>query len=119
MKTLPAPLYRMFRLCRRAGAIVVRDERGVLSFEWILLITVLTIGIVGGISAVRDGVISEMGDVAGAMVAVDQSYSVASPPCSGGRFGGFQFRDTQCNLAGSCRPDSPPSYAVQGGGAGQ
>ncbi len=115
---MPVRLHRCFRLCRRLGKIALRDERGVLSFEWILLITVLTIGIVGGISAVRDAVISEMGDVAGAMVAVDQSYAVAPPPCSGGRFG-FRFRDRLCNLAGSCRPDSPPSYAIQGGGAGQ
>lgn len=54
------------------------QRRGVLTFEWILLITVLVIGIVGGASAVRDAVISELGDVAGATIAVDQSYSVTS-----------------------------------------
>lgn len=119
MHQRPVRLQRLFRLFRRGLTVLRRDERGVLSFEWILLITVLTIGIVGGITAVRDAVISELGDTAGAMVAVDQSYSVAAPPCSGGRFGSFRFADTQCNRAGSCRPESPPAYAVQGGGAGQ
>ena len=58
-------------------------RRGVLTFEWILLITVLVIGIVGGVSAVRDAVISELGDVAGAAIAVDQSYSVTSVTLEG------------------------------------
>lgn len=56
-----------------------REDEGVLTFEWILLITVLTIGIVGGLSAVRDAVITELGDVAQAMVALDQSYEILQP----------------------------------------
>ena len=56
-----------------------REDEGVLTFEWILLITLLTIGLVGGISAVRDAVITELGDVAQAMVALDQSYYILAP----------------------------------------
>ena len=55
------------------------EDQGVLTFEWILLITVLVIGIVGGLSAVRDAVISELGDVAEAMISLDQSYTINSP----------------------------------------
>ncbi len=78
------------------------QDRGVLTFEWILLITVLVIGIVGGISAVRDAVIDELGDVAGAVVNIDQSYSVEASPCPedaplGNSFG---FEDTV--------PECPP-----------
>jgi Flp pilus assembly pilin Flp len=58
---------------------VWREDEGVLTFEWILLITVLVIGIVGGLSAVRDAAITELGDVAEAMISVDQSYSVMAP----------------------------------------
>lgn len=58
---------------------VWREDEGVLTFEWILLITVLVIGIVGGVSAVRDALITELGDVAEAMVALDQSYSILWP----------------------------------------
>ena len=56
-----------------------KEEDGVLSFEWVLLLTLLTIGIVGGIAAARDAIIDEMGDVAEAMLALDQSYSVDFP----------------------------------------
>ena len=55
------------------------EDQGVLTFEWILLITVLVIGIVGGLSAVRDAVITELGDVAEAMISLDQSYTIHSP----------------------------------------
>jgi hypothetical protein len=55
------------------------SQHGVLTFEWILLITVLTIGVVGGISAVRDAMIDELGDVAEAVVSLDQSYLIINP----------------------------------------
>jgi Flp pilus assembly pilin Flp len=54
-----------------------RDERGVLSFEWTLLLTLLTLGIVGGLAGARDAVIDELGDVAEAALNIDQSYSLA------------------------------------------
>ena len=56
-----------------------KEEDGVLSFEWVLLVTLLTIGIVGGLAAARDAIIDELGDVAQAMMAVDQSYTIAFP----------------------------------------
>ena len=46
-----------------------------LSFEWTLLVTLLTIGIVSGLSAARDGIIDELGDAAQAMVALDQAFT--------------------------------------------
>ena len=58
---------------------VWREDEGVLTFEWILLITVLVIGIVGGLSAVRDAVISELGDVSHAITLLDQSYTILNP----------------------------------------
>ncbi|MBN2474986.1 MAG: hypothetical protein JXB62_10290 [Pirellulales bacterium] len=65
----------MKRMLHRAW----REDEGVLTFEWILLITVLTIGIVGGLSAVRDAVITELGDVTQAVVSLDQSYAILAP----------------------------------------
>ncbi|MBQ2822047.1 MAG: hypothetical protein IJF17_10760 [Thermoguttaceae bacterium] len=55
------------------------DENGVLTFEWILLLTVLVIGIVGGLSAVRDAYIDELGDSAEAMASLDHSYFINAP----------------------------------------
>lgn len=55
---------------------LLKAEDGVLSFEWVLLVTLLTIGIVGGLSAARDAIIDELGDAAQAMLALDQSYTI-------------------------------------------
>jgi len=64
---------------RKVFARIWSQEEGVLTFEWILLITVLVIGIVGGLSAVRDAVITELGDVVEAVISLDQSYVVLDP----------------------------------------
>lgn len=56
-----------------------KEEDGVLSFEWVLLVTLLTIGIVSGLAGARDAIIDELGDVAQAMVALDQSYTIDHP----------------------------------------
>jgi Flp pilus assembly pilin Flp len=90
------------------------EDQGVLTFEWVLLVTLLTIGVVGGISAVRDAVISELGDVAEAMVALDQSYTISVPVDARAHDESYdgasdsRFLDTMCNFADSCRPDNPP-----------
>ena len=57
------------------------DQQGVLTFEWVLLITLIIIGIVGGLSAARDAVIDELGDVAEAAMHIDQSWTVEVSPC--------------------------------------
>lgn len=53
------------------------EDDGVLSFEWTLLLTLLVIGIVGGLAAARDAIIDELGDIAEATEAIDQSYSLS------------------------------------------
>ena len=58
------------------------EDEGVLTFEWILLSTLLVIGTIGGVAAIRDAIIQEAQGVVGAMVALDQSYYV------GGRLAG-------------------------------
>jgi Flp pilus assembly pilin Flp len=74
------------------------EDRGVLTFEWILLITLIVIGIVGGLSAVRDAVIDELGDVAGAVVHVDQSYTVTADGClEVGNAFGFEDELPECS----------------------
>lgn len=53
------------------------EDDGVLSFEWVLLLTLLTIGIISGLTAARDAIIDELGDIAQAAQAFDQSYSLS------------------------------------------
>jgi Flp pilus assembly pilin Flp len=55
------------------------EEDGVLAIEWALILTLLTIGIVGGVSAGRDAIIDELADTAEVMLAVDQSYHIGFP----------------------------------------
>ena len=64
---------------KKVLARVWKEEDGVLSFEWILLVTLLVIGIVSGVAAARDAIIDEFGDVAQAMLALDQSYTIDFP----------------------------------------
>lgn len=47
-----------------------------LSFEWTLIATLLTIGIVAGLTSARDAIIEELGDTAQAAGAIDQSYTL-------------------------------------------
>jgi Flp pilus assembly pilin Flp len=56
-----------------------REDDGVLSFEWTLLVTLLVLGVVGGLSAARDAIIDELGDVAQAMLALDHSMTIDFP----------------------------------------
>jgi hypothetical protein len=51
------------------------DDRGaVLATEWLLITTVLVLGLVPGLIAIRQGLLAEMGDIASATNDLDQSY---------------------------------------------
>lgn len=56
-----------------------RETDGVLSFEWTVLTSLLTVGVVSGVTAVRDATVDEFGDVALSMVSLDQSYYIQPP----------------------------------------
>lgn len=38
-------------------------RRGMLTLEWILLLTVVVIGVIGGLAAVRDAILDELHDL--------------------------------------------------------
>lgn len=82
-------------------------RRGVLSFEWIVLITIVAVGIVGGLTAIRDAIVEELGDVAGAAVAIDQSFTGF----------GTSFVDTRGTVT-TCRPDGGKGGEFGGAAAG-
>ena len=50
------------RSIRRLG-----KRRGVLTLEWVLLVTLVVIGIIGGLGAVRYATVSELGQLADAI----------------------------------------------------
>lgn len=55
------------------------EDDGVLTFEWTLLTTLVVIGVIGGLTGVRDAILYESQGVAGAMISLDQSYYIAPP----------------------------------------
>lgn len=57
-----------------------RDESGVLSFEWILLATLLVIGVIGGMAAFRDTAVLQLGNLAQAAGRLDQSCGYEGCP---------------------------------------
>ena len=54
------------------------DESGLLTFEWMLLFTILLIGIIGGVASIRNAINVESTEAADAMTALDQSYTLTA-----------------------------------------
>jgi Flp pilus assembly pilin Flp len=72
----------------------VADEQGfVVSAELVLVSTVAVIGLLVGLSAVRDGVVSELSDVAGAVQDANQSFSLDGVVGHNANTAGFDFED--------------------------
>ena len=82
----------------------IKDETGVLSFEWIVIITVLVIGIVGGMTAVRDALIIVYSGTASAASHLDQSFGDPTIPV-----GDSKPADTEY-LYGSYKSTTPHEY---------
>jgi hypothetical protein len=50
---------------------LLRRRRGVLTLEWILLVTVIVIGVIGGLGIVRNATVGELRDLAEAITALN------------------------------------------------
>lgn len=57
-----------------------QDETGLLAFEWVLLLTVLIIGIIGGMAVLRDTLVVKYGNLVGAVGKLDQSCGYSGCP---------------------------------------
>lgn len=76
-----------------------RDESGfILSSELVLIATICVIGLIGGMTCLRDSVTAELNDVAGAIGNLNQSY------CYTG-FSSASWRCCKARTAGSCFTD--------------
>lgn len=70
------------------------DDQGfVISIELILISTIAVIGLITGLTAVRDAVVSELSDVAGAVQDMNQSYSYGGATGHSGSTAGSDFVD--------------------------
>jgi hypothetical protein len=63
-----------------------RRRRGVLTLEWILLVTVIVIGVIGGLGVVRNATVGELRDLAEAVTQlnVKTNAEVAAESQGGG-----------------------------------
>lgn len=54
-----------------------KKKKGVITFEWILLFSLLVIGIIGAIASIRDALILESAEVADAILHNNKSYIIS------------------------------------------
>lgn len=70
------------------------DEAGfIVSIELILIASIAVLGLIVGLSAVRDAVISELSDVAGAIQDLNQSYVIFGVNGHSASTGGSDYHD--------------------------
>jgi len=84
-----------------------QDERGVISSgELILLSTIVLLGMIVGLTTLRDQVVQELGDAASAVGTLNQSYSFAGTMIGAFSVAGSDYED----LTDFCEvPDTPAS----------
>lgn len=104
-----------------------KEEDGSIAFEWVLLFTLLTIGIVSGLTAARDAIVDEFGDVAEAMLALDHSFTIDYPlnvdvhavdsttAANSAFIDAEVFTDCDRIVAGMAEQNSPNDDATDGG----
>lgn len=105
------------------------DENGfVISAEIILVATILIIGLVAGLTSLRDGVIEEMADVGQSIGNADQSFSVSGTQAHSSATASFGFADardfcdggtTTSNVNSRCLVISPATAITGGEGLAQ
>jgi hypothetical protein len=79
---------------KRCFSLFLSDDRGfVVSAELVLIATVAVIGLLVGLSAVRDAAVSELSDVAGAVQDANQSFSLDGVVGHNANTAGFDFID--------------------------
>lgn len=72
----------------------LRDEAGfVVSTELILIATIVVIGLITGLTTVRDQVLTELADVADAVSEINQSYSFGGVTAHASSTAGSMYAD--------------------------
>ena len=82
-----------------------RRRRGIFTFEWILLISLLVIGVIGGLTAVRNSLICEMNELTDCIEAIACCDSKSKSQRSAPKVFGFGERNhgkcTTCSVGGN------------------
>jgi hypothetical protein len=87
------------------------DEAGfIVSAELVLIATILVIGMIVGLVSVRDQVVQELADVAGAIAELNQSYSFSGITGHTSATAGSEFAD-ETDFCDELQPDDPTGGA--------
>src|SRR5262249_53212419 len=70
------------------------DVGALIAAEWVFVATILTLGSITGLVAVRQAVIAELHDFANALLALNMSYSFSGQSNCESSTAGSQFTDT-------------------------
>lgn len=87
----------------------MKEEAGfVVSAELVLVATIVVIGLIAGLTTLRDQVLQEIADVADAISEVNQSYSYSGVTSHTGSTAGSIFQDTEdfCDVDGNANSAS-------------
>lgn len=87
----------------------MKEEAGfVVSSELVLIATIVVIGLIAGLTTLRDQVLQEIADVADAISEIDQSYSYTGVTSHTGSTAGSIFTDTEdfCDVDGNSNSGS-------------
>jgi Flp pilus assembly pilin Flp len=91
-----------------------RDDAGfVVSTELVLIATIVVIGLIAGLTTVRDAVVTELADVADAISEVDQSYSYGAVSAHCAITAGTTFNDQNdfCEVPSATNDQNPQGGA--------
>jgi hypothetical protein len=71
-----------------------KDESGaILTLEIVLIATVVLLGVLAGLAALRDGIITELADLGGSISRLDQSYVIHGTTAHSSATAGTVFND--------------------------
>ncbi|MCA9138859.1 MAG: hypothetical protein KDB00_18940 [Planctomycetales bacterium] len=91
--------------CTNLVVTLWRDDRGfVVSVELILIITILVIGLIAGLTALRDAIVSELTDVARSVQGMNQSFGINGVAGAAANTAGSGFidaTDSPASITGS------------------
>lgn len=73
---------------------LVNDDSGfIVTIELVLITTIVVIGLIAGLTVVRDAIVSELADVGGAIQDLNQSYSLRGVSSRSATTAGSDYHD--------------------------
>jgi Flp pilus assembly pilin Flp len=88
-----------------------RDDAGaIIASEFLFVVTILVIGIIVGLANVRDAVVTELSELANALLALSQGYSISGQEGCCSATDGSEAIDTPALVPDpTCTPPAIPS----------